>query len=91
VISKENFDKSEAEHGCGYWSVCWEHACPCAVVTENKGYSEEIYNSLKEDADKQVKMEEEDELLDEYNSNLDLYDETDDENIDDPFDFDDVD
>ena len=50
MISKEKFDEVEAEHGCGYWNVCWEHACPCAITTENKGLQENIYNSLVQEA-----------------------------------------
>jgi hypothetical protein len=50
MISEEQFKALEYEHGCGYWNVCWEHACPCAITTENKGYSEEIYNSLVQEA-----------------------------------------
>ena len=50
MISKERFDELESEHGCGYWGVCWDHACPCAITTENKGYSEEIYNALRKEA-----------------------------------------
>lgn len=46
MISQERFDAIEAEHGCGYYHVCWERACPCAIVTENKGLTKEIYDSL---------------------------------------------
>ena len=46
MINKEQFSKLELKYGCGYWNVCWEHACPCAIITENKGLSEKIYNSL---------------------------------------------
>lgn len=55
MITKEQFDKIESKHGCGYWNVCWEHACPCAITTECKGYSEGIYNGLKEEAREVVK------------------------------------
>lgn len=57
MISRKTFDQIELEHGCGYWNVCWEHACPCAITTENKGYSEEIYNSLKKEAVLQAEKE----------------------------------
>jgi len=59
MITKEQFDRIESEHGCGYYNVCWEHACPCAVTTEYKGYSEKIYNSLKEEAARVVREYEE--------------------------------
>ena len=51
MISKKQFDRDESLYNCGYWSVCYDHACPCAITTENKEYSEEIYRSLKEEAD----------------------------------------
>ncbi|MGE5437505.1 MAG: hypothetical protein ACM3O3_09790 [Syntrophothermus sp.] len=54
MISKEKFDKLESEYGCGYWDICWEHACPCAITTENKGYSEKIYNSLKKESEEVI-------------------------------------
>lgn len=50
MISEEKFFEIELEHGCGYWNVCWEHACPCAVTTESKGYSKELYNSILKDS-----------------------------------------
>jgi len=49
MISKEQFEKIESEHGCGYWELCWEHACPCAITTENKGLQEKIYNGFIEE------------------------------------------
>lgn len=65
MISRGTFDQIESEHGCGYWNVCWEHACPCAITTENKGYSEEIYNSLKKEAEEVVLQAEKEGLFDE--------------------------
>ena len=50
MISQEKFDNLEVEYGCGYWNVCWEHACPCAITTENKGLQESIYYSLLQEA-----------------------------------------
>ena len=49
MLTQEQFDKIEMEHGCGYWNVCWEHACPCAITTENKGLTLEIYDSMIEE------------------------------------------
>ncbi len=36
MLSQEQFEKIESEHGCGYWNLCWEHACQCRkyVVSE---------------------------------------------------------
>lgn len=57
MISQEKFYELEMQYGCGYWNICWEHACPCAITTESKGLQESIYNSLVEDLRKQVEME----------------------------------
>lgn len=57
MLSKEEFEKIESEHGCGYWNLCWEHACPCAITVENKGLREDIYNGF---------IEENKKLADEY-------------------------
>lgn len=50
MISQEQFDRLYLQYGCGYWNVCWEHACPCAITTEDKGLQESIYNSLVKEA-----------------------------------------
>ncbi|OOM82016.1 hypothetical protein CLPUN_06340 [Clostridium puniceum] len=57
MLSKEEFEKIESEHGCGYWNLCWEHACPCAITVDNKGLREDIYNGF---------IEENKKLADEY-------------------------
>lgn len=59
MLSQEQFEKIELEHGCGYWNLCWEHACPCAITTENKGLREDIYNGF---------IKENEKLADEYES-----------------------
>jgi len=46
LISQERFNEIEVKHGCGYWNVCWEHACPCTIATENKGLRKSIYDYL---------------------------------------------
>lgn len=46
MITPEQFKENEYKYGCGYWNVCWEHACPCAITTENKGLREDIYNGF---------------------------------------------
>ncbi|OCA97729.1 hypothetical protein [Clostridium beijerinckii] len=63
MLSKEEFEKIESEHGCGYWNLCWENACPCAITTENKGLREDIYNGFIEDNKK---------ITDEYDSMEDV-------------------
>lgn len=49
MITQEQFDKIELEHGCGYWNLCWEHACPCAITVEHKGLRQDIWNSIVEE------------------------------------------
>jgi len=54
MISQEQFTKIELEHGCGYWNLCWEHACPCAITTEHKGLRQDIWDSMVEENKKIV-------------------------------------
>lgn len=49
MISQKQFDQIELEYGCGYWNICSERACPCAITTENKGLQESIYNGFVEE------------------------------------------
>jgi hypothetical protein len=56
MISQEKFDLLESEYGCGYWNVCWEHACPCAITTENKGLTEEIYKAMIDEGNRVADM-----------------------------------
>ena len=49
MISQETFNKLELEYGCGYWNLCWKHACPCAITVENKGLQQSIYDSMCEE------------------------------------------
>jgi len=54
MLTQEQFEKIELEHGCGYWNLCAERACPCAITTENKGLQESIYNGFIEENRKLV-------------------------------------
>lgn len=47
MISQAEFDKIELEHGCGYYNICVERSCPCAITKENKGLQEKIWISLR--------------------------------------------
>ncbi len=47
--SLKTYDKDLAAHGCGYWSVCWEHghSCPCASTSAvMQGFSLDTWVSL---------------------------------------------
>lgn len=52
-MDKETFQKIEYEieakygFGCGYWRVCHDRGCPCALT--NKGFDKEIYEKMKKD------------------------------------------
>ena len=58
MISQEQFNRIESEHGCGYWNICWEHACPCAITTENKGLSQDLWNGFVEENRQLVEQDE---------------------------------
>lgn len=77
MIRQEQFDKLEQEYGCGYWNVCGEHACPCAITVEDKGLQEGIYNSLLEESRK-VADSFEDEFDDFYGLGPDDYEDAED-------------
>ena len=49
MLSEKTFKEMEMNYGCGYWGMCYEHSCPCAIVTENKGLKESIYNGFIEE------------------------------------------
>lgn len=50
-MDKETFLKIEYEteakygFGCGYWRVCDDHACACAL--SSKGFDAEIYEKMR--------------------------------------------
>jgi len=75
MISQETFNKIYLEHGCGYWNICWEHACPCAITVEHKGLQQDIWDGMVEE-NKMIAEEytEERESDDRY-YNDDIYDE----------------
>jgi hypothetical protein len=60
MISQGKFNEIELEHGCGYWNICTEHACPCAITTENKGLKQNIWDDF---------IKENEELAKEYSNN----------------------
>lgn len=54
MISQERFDELEMEYGCGYWNVCCDHACPCAITVEHKGLQESIWNTCIQEGKEMV-------------------------------------
>jgi len=37
--------ESKYGFGCGYWNVCIEHDCACALTS--KGFDKEIYEKMR--------------------------------------------
>ena len=63
---QERFDELAYKYGCGYWNVCWEHACPCNVsVTCDGVYSEERNKSKLQEARRVVDLFEKEGLFEE--------------------------
>lgn len=51
-IHEQIFEEDEMEHGCGYWSVCCEHACPCSPsAAVSQGFSEEVWENLAKESE----------------------------------------
>ncbi|MGH4125118.1 MAG: hypothetical protein ACREV6_19555 [Clostridium sp.] len=49
MISQEKFDQIEIDYDCGYWLECCERCCPCAITTESKGLTQEIWDGFKKE------------------------------------------
>lgn len=48
MITQEQFDKIEAQYGCGYWHVCDDHACACSpTAAVSQGFNPEVYGRLQ--------------------------------------------
>jgi len=76
---QELFDIQAHEYGCGYWNSCWEHACPCNISVKCDGiYNEEIDKSLRVEAQR---------VADELNCEEDLYDDIENDCLNDYDDF----
>ena len=53
---KKRYDLDCAAHGCGYWSVCFEHghSCPCSPDAEvSKGFSASVWESLQREMNRE--------------------------------------
>lgn len=46
-LHREQYNKDIREHDCGYWSVCDDRACPCAIDDNVKGFDNEVYSRWK--------------------------------------------
>lgn len=55
-MHQEMFEEDESKHGCGYYSVCIEHACPCSsTAAVSQGFNEEVWQRLSEEADRELR------------------------------------
>lgn len=62
----ERYERDLLSYGCGYWSVCVDHACPCSSdAAVSKGFSATVWASLKAEAESEAKMAEDDWIPDE--------------------------
>lgn len=52
--NKKQYQKDMELHDCGYWSVCDDHACGCAISDNVDGFNNEIYQKWKLDLQKQA-------------------------------------
>lgn len=78
MIELEIFNEDQEIHGCGYWSVCLEHDCPCHPdANVSKGFNIDVYNKL---AAEMASMLPDPEYYDEFDD--EYYDEYDDDYMD---------
>lgn len=58
---EEIFEEDEREYGCGYYSVCLEHACPCHPdAPVSQGFSKEIWEKMRKEMEDELEVDEED-------------------------------
>ena len=43
-LHREQYNKDLREHDCGYWTVCDDRACPCAIDDNVSGFDNEAYS-----------------------------------------------
>lgn len=46
-LHKEQYNKDLRLHDCGYWSVCDDRGCKCAIEKNVDGFNNEIYTKMK--------------------------------------------
>lgn len=52
--NRRQYEKDMELHDCGYWSVCEDHACGCAISDNVGGFNNEIYQNGKLDLQEQA-------------------------------------
>lgn len=53
-MNQELFYRIFLQHGCGYWHVCDDHACGCALSANNMDYNAEIYASMQKQQNEEM-------------------------------------
>lgn len=79
MISEERFNEIAGEvesrgmYPCGYYHVCWEHACPCRAGMEP--FNEDTYKAIQKEAREVVEQAEREGLFDDdYDDHYDADD-----------------
>ena len=76
--NRRQYDKDMELHNCGYWSVCDDHACGCAISDNVDGFDNGVYQKWKLDLQKQAEeFYVDDYFADAYYEDEDNYDEDD--------------
>lgn len=83
--NRRQYEKDMEQHDCGYWSVCDDHACGCAISNNVDGFDNGVYQNMKEDLQREAEEYDMDEYdyLDSFDDDLeddrdyDRYDEED--------------
>jgi hypothetical protein len=70
--NRRQYDKDMEKYDCGYWSVCEDHACGCAVSDNVDGFDNEVYQKWKLELQRQAEEFYED--RDDYDYELEDYD-----------------
>ena len=46
-LHREQYNKDLREHDCGYWSVCYDKGCKCAIEKNVDGFNNGVYIKMK--------------------------------------------
>lgn len=46
-LHREQYNKDLREHDCGYWSVCYDKGCKCAIEKNVDGFNNKVYIKMK--------------------------------------------
>lgn len=47
--NRRQYERDLEKHDCGYWSVCDDCACGCAISDKVNGFDNGVYQSMKDD------------------------------------------